>query len=64
MKDSQFFLNATVFMVIITLLQVFGLVRYMDRLPQDWVGIGIYILTIVSFVIVALVFYSRGRKQG
>jgi hypothetical protein len=63
MKNSNSSRFATIFMVIAALLQIFGLIRYLDRLPQDWLGIGIYIVTIVAFVIASFGFYSKGRRQ-
>ena len=45
------------------ILQVVGLVLYLNRLPDDWVGIGLYITTIVAFALVAAGFYIQWRRQ-
>ena len=45
------------------ILQVVGLVLYLNRLPDDWVGIGLYITTIVAFALVAAGFYTQWRRQ-
>ena len=34
-------------------LQVIGLARYVGRLPDDWVGIGLYSATFVGFAFAA-----------
>lgn len=63
MKNSRSFRFASIFIAIAALLQIFGLIRYLDRLPQDWVGIGLYIVTIVAFVIAAFGFYVKWRDE-
>lgn len=44
-------------------LQVIALVRYVRRLPDDWVGIGIYSATIVAFAVAGIVGYARWRIE-
>jgi len=44
-------------------LQIMGLIRYLGRLPEDWVGISLYIATIVAFLTVALGFFIQWRKR-
>jgi hypothetical protein len=44
------------------ILQIIGLVRYVGRLPDDWVGIGLYIATIVAFAVAAFGFYAQAQK--
>ena len=46
------------------LLQLVGLVRYVRRLPDDWVGIGLYAVTALAFAAGALGFYVRWRRGG
>lgn len=45
------------------MLQVIGLLRYVNRLPDDWIGITLYIVTIVAFALVALGFYFQARQS-
>ena len=56
-------LIATVCSAIACLLQIILLLRYLDRLPDDWVGIGLYAAAIVAFAIGAIGFYIQWRKQ-
>ena len=45
------------------LLQITGLVRYLRRLPDDRLGIALYIVTIVAFALVSIEHFSRWRKE-
>lgn len=45
------------------LLQVIGLIRYIDRLPEDYVGIGLFSFTAVAFAIVAIGFFIQWQKR-
>jgi hypothetical protein len=45
------------------ILQSIGTVRYVRRLPNDWVGIVLYVTTTVLFAVVALGFYLRWLKE-
>jgi hypothetical protein len=40
-------------------LQGIGTVRYVSRLPDDGVGIGLYLITTVLFAVTAVGFYSK-----
>ncbi len=44
-------------------LQAYGTVRYVSRMPDDWVGIGLYILNTVLFGILAVGFYAGWIRQ-
>jgi len=46
------------------LLQIIGLVRYVGRLPDDWLGIALYTVSAIAFAAGALGFYVRWRKEG
>ena len=49
------------------LLQIVGLVRYVGRLPDDRVGIGLYAATAIAFALGAFGFYARwkkGKREG
>jgi hypothetical protein len=63
MKNTGSFRFASILMAVAALLQIFGLVRYLDRLPEDWVGIGFFIVTIVAFVVASFGFYVRWRSE-
>jgi len=45
------------------LLQVVGFVRYLGRLPDDWLGIGLYVVTIAAFALGAIGFYVQSRQS-
>jgi len=54
---------AAIFSVVACLFQIIGLIRYLSRLPDDWIGIALYIVTIVAFLLGAVGFYIQWRKQ-
>ena len=56
-------LIAAVCSVIACLFQLIGLVRYLGRLPDDRVGIALYIVSIVAFALGAFGFYIQWRKS-
>jgi hypothetical protein len=45
------------------LLQGIGTVRYVSRLPDDWVGIGLYLTTAVLFAVIAVGFYGKYMSE-
>ena len=59
----KMWLMAAICSLIACLLQIIGLVRYLNRLPEDRVGIGLYIVTIVAFAIGAVGFYIRWQGE-
>ena len=44
-------------------LQIAGLVRYIVRLPGDYVGIVLYSITAVAFAVIAAGFYIQWKQQ-
>lgn len=44
-------------------MQIAGLIRYVDRLSNDWVGIGLYIATIFFFGLGAVVYLLRWASE-
>jgi hypothetical protein len=44
-------------------IQVAGLIRYVDRLPNDWAGIGLYVVTILFFGLGAIVYLLRWASE-
>lgn len=49
--------------VLAGLFQVIGLIRYVGRLPEDWVGISLYVVSIAAFALLALGFYLQHRRS-
>ncbi len=45
------------------LFQIAGLIRYLGRLPQDWIGITLYSASIIAFAVAALGFYIQWRRR-
>lgn len=41
-----------------------GTVRYASRMPNDWVGIGLYAVTTILFAVAAVGFYLRWVKES
>ncbi len=44
--------------------QVIGLIRYIGRLPEDYVGIGLFSFTAVTFAIVPIGFSTQWQKRA
>jgi len=64
-SKSQGWLIGAICAAIAFVLQAIGLARYISRLPEDWIGIGLYSFTLVAFAVAAFGFYvqwSRERK--
>jgi len=40
--------------VLAAILQTVGLIRYINRLPDDWVGITLYTITLIAFIGVSI----------
>jgi len=58
---------AGVIALVVLIFNVFALMRYMSRLPDDTLGIWMHAITIVLWAIVAIVFFissRRGRKDA
>ena len=49
--------------VIACLFQLIGLVRYLGRLPDDRIGIALYVVSIVAFALGAFGLYIQWRKS-
>jgi len=47
---------------IAAVLQTAGLIRYINRLPNDWVGISLYVVTILAFVGISAGAFIQARK--
>ncbi|MDY6893236.1 MAG: hypothetical protein SVO26_05945 [Chloroflexota bacterium] len=70
LKKSTGLLLAALFLAITAVLQGIALARYLTRMPEDWVGIGLYIAAVVLFTIASLGFSiswvreKRSQQQG
>jgi hypothetical protein len=40
--------------VVAATLQTVGLIRYIQRLPHDWIGITLYATTLIAFIAVSI----------
>jgi hypothetical protein len=45
------------------ILEAVGTARYIPRLPDDWVGIGLYITTSLLFAIATFGFYVKWIQE-
>lgn len=45
------------------LFQIVGIIRYINRLPDDWLGIGLYLATIVAFSMAISLHFIRSKNQ-
>jgi uncharacterized membrane protein YhhN len=63
MKRHSKYLALTIAVCIACLLQIAGFIRYLHRLPEDTVGIVLYIITIIAFAISALGLFIQWRKE-
>jgi EamA domain-containing membrane protein RarD len=61
-KSIGWYIGAVCMMVIPILLVVL-FARHVNRLPDDWVGIGLYITAIILFICAILGFYSHWRNK-
>jgi len=64
-KDSRRFRLAGWSAVVAATLQTVGLIRYIQRLPQDWIGITLYTITLIAFIAVSVGSFiqARGKEQ-
>ena len=57
------FLIGALFASLACVLQVVGLIRYLGRLPEDWVGIALYCISIVALAAAAIGFYIQWERR-
>ena len=62
MKKSGWLIGA-ILISIGTILQLYGTIRYYNRLPDDIIGISLYSLSAILFAIVAIGFFMNWRKE-
>ena len=66
-SNPKAYLIAGLCSILACLFQIIGLVRYLNRLPEDSLGIGLYILSIIAFTIGAMGFllqWSKAKKAN
>lgn len=63
MKRSSSWLFAAVCFTIAAILEGIGAARYISRLPDDGVGIGLYVAASVLFAIAAFGFYVKWAQE-
>ena len=63
MKNPRGYLFAAMVSGFAFLLQGIGTIRYVSRLPDDWVGIGLYVTTAVLFAVIAVGFCGKWRSE-
>ena len=63
MKNPRGYLFAAMVAGFAFLLQGIGTIRYVSRLPDDWVGIGLYLTSTVLFAVVAVGFYAKWMSE-
>jgi ABC-type transport system involved in cytochrome bd biosynthesis fused ATPase/permease subunit len=62
-RKSRITLLVGILSAVACILQVTGLMRYLVRLPDDRVGIALYMVTIVAFALVSIEHFARWRKE-
>jgi len=62
-RSTKSLLIAAAFSAVACLFQIVGLIRYLNRLPDDWLGIGLYLVTIIAFALGAIGFFVQSRKN-
>lgn len=62
-KDSRRFRLVGWSAVMAATLQTVGLIRYIIRLPDDWIGITLYIVTLIAFIVVSVGSFIQAHKE-
>ncbi|UCC60768.1 MAG: hypothetical protein JSW38_10540 [Dehalococcoidia bacterium] len=63
MKRSTMLLIVAFCLIIAFILQAIFLARYVGRLPDDWVGIGIFIAALIAFALVSVGYLIQWKSQ-
>jgi len=53
---------AAILMFAVAILQFIGFLRYLQRLPNDVLGIALYIIVLIALLILSYIFYTKSRK--
>jgi hypothetical protein len=62
-KDSRRFRLVGWSVAVAATLLTVGLIRYIQRLPQDWIGITLYTITLIAFVAVSIGSFIQARPK-
>ena len=62
MKNAKRSLVLGISSAIACILQSIALVMYLNRLPDDWVGIVLYGVTAIAFSVIAAGFFIQWKK--
>jgi len=62
-KDSRRFRLIGWSGAIAATLQTVGLIRYIQRLPEDWVGITLYTITLIAFIAVSIGSFVQASQK-
>jgi len=62
-KDSRRFRLMGWLAIIAATLQTVGLIRYIQRLPDDWIGITLYTITLIAFVAVSIGSFIQASQK-
>ena len=64
MDKFKGFLAGAVFAAVACVLQIVGLIRYLQRLTDDWIGIGLYMATTIAFALAAHGFHAQWKRKS
>lgn len=56
-------LVAALIFAVACLSQIIGFIHYSRRIPHDWLGIDLFIVTIIGFAVLAGLFYFRWTRE-
>jgi len=62
-KDSRRFRLMGWSGAIAATLQTVGLIRYISRLPDDWIGITLYTITLIAFIAVSIGSFIQAQQK-
>lgn len=62
-RGMKSWLFASIAAGIAAIFQIYALIRYIGRLPDDWFGILLYVVTILAFLAGAFGFYLQWRQS-
>ena len=62
-KKSSGWLIGAVYLSIAFVFEALGAARYISRLPEDWVGVGLYVSASVLLAVAAFGFYIKWTRE-
>ncbi len=63
MRKAKIWLVTAMVLTIAAFFQLIGACRYVERMPDDYVGIGLYVVILVFLTIAALGFFIEWAKE-